>query len=66
MSFKPNLKMLLLASTVSAALAASAHAAGPGVALDPSGGGAYQIAESEYHLPASVDPLVDSGVTTEL
>src|ERR1700712_703572 len=59
-------KMLLLASAASIVGAAPSFAAGSGVALDPTGGGAYQISESEYHLPAKVDPLVDATVTTEL
>ncbi len=56
----------LLSSTAFAFVAGPAAAAGFGVAVDPTGGGIYQVAESEYHLPASVDPLVDSTVVTEL
>ncbi len=59
-------KMLLLASAASMVAATPSFAAGLGTALDPTGGGAFQVAESEYHLPATVDPLVDQTVTTEL
>ncbi len=59
-------KMLLLASAAFVAGATSSFAAGLGTALDPTGGGAFQVSESEYHLPATVDPLVDTTVTTEL
>ena len=66
MSYLSRSKMLLLTSAATLGLAGSASAAGFGTAMDPTAGGAYQVAESEYHLPASVDPLVDSTVTTEL
>ena len=59
-------KMLLLASAACIVSAAPCLAANSGTALDPTGGGSFQVAESEYHLPAKVDPLVDATVTTEL
>ncbi|NPD67474.1 hypothetical protein HN018_08010 [Lichenicola cladoniae] len=33
---------------------------------DPTANGNYQVAESEYRLPAAVDPLVDTTVVTEI
>ena len=63
-------RMLLLASVASIVGAAPCRAASLtaslGTALDPTGGGSFEITESEYHLPATVDPLVDATVTTEL
>ncbi len=59
-------KMLFLASAAAIVGAAPCSAAGLGTALDPTGGGSFEITESEYHLPATVDPLVDATVTTEL
>ncbi len=44
----------------------SASAAALATAIDPTAIGPYQVAESEYHLPAGIDPLVDPTVVTEL
>ena len=66
-----QIKTLLLNSCAILSLAgiaygAPASAAGLATAIDPTMNGPYQVAESEYHLPAGIDPLVDPTVVTEL
>ena len=73
MPMRPKPKRLLLASCALAAIATAANLTTQAnaqtyiaTAPDPTANGPYQVAESEYHLPAAIDPLVDSTVVTEL
>jgi hypothetical protein len=69
-----TIRRLLLASCTALAFGGivsipiGARSAGIGLAtsLDPTGTGPYKVAESEYRLPATIDPLVDTGVVTEI
>ena len=66
MRISSSSRMLLLATAASVALVGRARSQSADTAIDPTGGGSFAVAESEYHLPAAVDPIVDSSVVTEL